>query len=232
MKALSEVRPHLGIKPGAGWALVLDADRTLGPIDTGRLVGKEFALNERIRVMFLAAGYTRKSFEEHTRIWSEIDAESYLKAAKSASKRLTVHPVWRQVLSATECPVAVVTAGIPQVWRSALANLGISALIFGGLHKSLDPYFVTPNCKAWVVCEFQRAGYFVVAAGDSEIDLPMLKASDAPLWVPDALGSPRLHGRLGEIPGVQQVAVDHRRFPPFKAVDADAILKVLRGDAA
>lgn len=229
MRPLCELRPDLGVPNGSGWALVLDADRTLAEIDTGRAVGKRFELNERVREMFAAQGYEPAAFEEHARVWSGVPGGDYERAIQDVAAEIRLHDLWLEVLPKSRGPALVVTAGIPQVWRTVLGRLALNQPVFGGLHASFDSYFVTPACKAWVVQSLQARGYSVLAAGDSEIDIPMLQAADLPLWVPDAKGSPRLRARLGEIPGIRQVGVDDRRFAGLEAVHARDILMLLQG---
>ena len=234
MRALSALAPALAIDAAPGWAFVLDADRTLGPVDTGRAVGTVFDLNQRIRSMFEQRGYNSLAFQEHARIWSEVEPGAYLNAVERAAESVELHPIWLDLLErVADRPVFVVTAGIPQVWRAVLRRLKLDNVpVLGGLHSHLDQYFVTPSCKAWVVRRLRAAGHRVVAAGDSEIDLPMLGESDLPLWVPDSKGSPRLRPHLAVLDGVLQVAVDERRFPPLPAVDADGLMLLLSGGAS
>jgi phosphoserine phosphatase len=234
MKSLSALAPALRADTAPGWAFVLDADRTLGPVDTGREVGTEFDINQRIRKMFEEHGYTPMAFREHARIWSEVEPRAYLEAAERVAERVELHPIWHDLLGRFDGrPVFVVTAGIPQVWRAVLRRLNLDNVpVLGGLHSRLDQYFVTPSCKKWVVRQLRAAGHRVVAAGDSEIDLPMLAESDLPLWVPDRKGSPRLRPQLATLDRVWQVAVDERRFPPVPTLDADGLMSLLNGGAS
>lgn len=231
MKALADLAPDLDVKPGTGWGLVLDADRTLAPVDTGRSIGRELAIEGRIRDMFAMRGYTRCAFEEHARIWSEVEPTALADVAERVGNGIELYDYWLGVLANFKVgPVLVVTAGLPQVWRVALRKHGLGGVpVVGGVHASLDSYFVTPTCKAWVVQQMQAAGYLIAAAGDSEVDLPMLKVADLALWVPDSNGSPRLLAGLGDVAGVHHAQVDARTFPPLPTIQADRLCSLLAG---
>ena len=68
-----------------GLGLVVDADRTLAPEDTGRLVGATFGLNERIRHIFEILGYNEEAFARVSELWGEVDALAYLRAVESTA---------------------------------------------------------------------------------------------------------------------------------------------------
>lgn len=210
-----------------GVALVLDADRTLAPVDTGREVGRHFHLNDTIRAVFERLGYSREAFARVAAIWSEVPAERWVAVCAEVAREVAIHSAWMQVLKTlpTHVPVFAVTAGIPNIWKRALGAHGLARVrVIGGCHSAFDDYFVTPTCKEAVVRQLQSARCRVVAAGDSEIDLPMLRRADIPLFVADRRGSPRLLRRLDEVPGVQHFATDERRFDPHPVVTPSGLL--------
>lgn len=228
MKLLSDSTLELSVKT-PGWAFVLDADKTLSPIDTGRAVGSILGLNDRIRSMFESFGYTKKAFAQHVEIWSEIDVDIYLHTVMEVACTVQLHSFWLKLLTIfKDRPAFVVTAGIPQIWRYVLdaANLK-NVQVLGGLHTKLDTYFVTPDCKAQIVQDLQVAGCCVMAAGDSVIDLPMLKTADLPLWVPDKKGSPRLRPYLSELNHIRLFVLDERRFPPISPIMIEELISLL-----
>ncbi len=210
-------------------ALVLDADRTLAPVDTGRQVGSLLGLNARIRAMFENTGYTTEAFARHAEIWSAVPTQTYLEAVEEIARHVRVYEAWLRVLAgAPGVPTVVVTAGIPQLWRRVLERYGFPNVpVLGGLHAALDSGYVTPQCKAWVVRTLQRSGHLVVAAGDSEIDLEMLIAADLSLFVADGKGSPRLFARLPEVVGVHHFITDSRRFPPLPSISSGELVERL-----
>lgn len=200
--------------PGA-IGLVVDADRTLAPQDTGRLVGRATGVDEAIRSVFESHGYTEEAFSLVAEVWSGVPIGQYLAEAQLAAAAVTPHAGWEQILrsSAGRVPVVVITAGIPQSWRWVLDRLGLTeVLVIGGCRRGHDDFIVCPETKAELVDLLQEAGLTVVAAGDSTIDLPMLTIADFPLFVPDHKGSPALREKLSPISRVKHLATDGRRF--------------------
>ena len=200
---------------GGRVCLVIDADRTLAPQDTGRLVGRATGVDTAIRAIFEARGYVEEAFSLVAEVWSGLRADHYLAQVREVAGAVTIYAAWRTILSAARgrVPVVVVTAGIPQAWRAILDRLGHTEVpVVGGCHRDLDAYVVCPETKARLVGVLQDAGWRVVAAGDSPIDLPMLRRADVPLFVPDHNGSPALRAELHRVPGVRHLLVDERRF--------------------
>jgi phosphoserine phosphatase len=213
-----------------GVALVIDADRTLGPHDTGRLVGLRFGLNDRIRSVFQAKGYTEDAFCEVAGLWSEARVDHYIEEFRSVAREIDVYPTWRRTFDAAgnRVPIVVVSSGIPQAWRIRLDNLGYShVIVIGGCHPALDEFVVCPETKAAIVEILQGAGKTVLAAGDSPIDLPMLQRADVPLFVPDSKGSPGLRAKLHLIPGVRHLPVDGSRIEGLKAFPETELVRIL-----
>lgn len=213
-----------------GAALVLDGDRTLAPQDTGRIIGRALGVDDRIRSAFVSHGYTDDSFGIVADIWSTIPLVAYQQRIRSVAETVTLHAFWIKVLRevARRVPVVVISAGVPQVWRLVLDMHDLPSVpVLGGCHRALDSYVVSPATKAELVVTLRADGWSVVAAGDSVIDLPMLKAADVPLFVPDAKGSPGLRPYLHEVPSVRHAAVDDRRFEPLPWCTAEQVVRMV-----
>ncbi|MGI0071140.1 MAG: HAD family hydrolase [Thermoplasmata archaeon] len=217
--------------PGRGrCGLVIDADRTLAAEDSGRLVGGVFGLNEEIRQIFETLGYVSGAFERVAGTWGRIPCGAYLGAAEAASRKVHVRDAWVDILMAARDrrPVVVVSAGIPHVWRRALDHCGFQDIpVVGGCHPRVDNFLVFPRTKATLVDLLRGAGWRVLAAGDSPIDLPMLQRADIPLFVPDAKGSPALRSLLGSVPAVRHLLVDERRFDQLATMTPCQVVEML-----
>lgn len=210
---------------------MVDADRTLAPQDTGRVVGRRLGVDEAIRSIFEAHGYCEEAFSRVANVWGTIPAERYLEVAVTAAAEVTVHAAWRAILDGVRgsAPVVVVTAGIPQVWRHVLDAMGREDVpVVGGCHREVDAYFVCPEVKRELVEHLRAAGWTVVAAGDSPIDLEMLIAADRALFVADHKGSPGLRAMLHRVAGVRNLAVDARRFEGVPACSAEMVVRMVR----
>src|SRR5688500_15659013 len=61
-----------------GVCIVIDADRTLAPQDTGRLVGRAAGVDEAIRRVFETHGYVEEAFSRVAELWATLSRERYL----------------------------------------------------------------------------------------------------------------------------------------------------------
>lgn len=198
-----------------GTCLLVDADRTLCPEDTGRLVGQAFGVNNRIRDIFETLDYHDDAFAAVSSIWSSIPSEAYLREIAIVANNLQIRNSWHEILQKVKdyAPVIVITAGIPQVWRIALSKAGYTKIpVIGGCHRDLDEYVVSAKAKGEIVGVLRQLGWTVIAAGDSCTDLPMLTAANTALFVPDYKGSPSLRSKLNDVPAVRHLIVDAQRF--------------------
>jgi phosphoserine phosphatase len=211
--------------------LVIDADRTLAPQDTGRIVGRATGVDGAIRAVFETHGYVEEAFTLVAETWAGVQPEHYLAQVLRAVDAVAVHVAWQTILSAAHrrVPVVVVTSGIPQAWRAVLDRLGHEEVpVIGGCHRDLDDYIVCPETKTELVAILQAQGFRVIAAGDSLIDLSMLGRADVPLFVPDPKGSPALRAELHRIPRIRHLLVDERRFDGLPTCSADDVARLIR----
>lgn len=217
-KALyEELGRHMPLRDGhpLGTCLVVDADRTLCPEDTGLLVGHAFGIENSIRRIFEQLGYQDEAFTAASGQWSAIRKEAYVSELERVADCIRLRACWTEILNivADQVPILVVTAGIPQVWRRALSNAGHARIpVFGGCHQELDGYAISARSKGDIVSALKELGWIVIAAGDSRVDLPMLIAADVALFVPDLKGSPALRSELVAVPSVRHLLVDDQRF--------------------
>jgi len=216
-----------------GWALVVDADRTLAPVDTGRRIGAAFALNEAIRTTFEALGYVTAAFLRVSEIWSDIPVDRYVAEIERVAAEVEIYAGWQELLAVCvpRMPVLVVSAGIPRVWRQILDRHGFPEVpVIGGCHTAFDEYVVCPRGKESLVLHLQASGLRVAAAGDSAIDELMLRAADLPLLVADHNGSPALRRELAGDPRVRHLQLDERTFSDFVMLGHEALAQLLLAD--
>lgn len=199
-----------------GAALLLDADRTLTPIDTGREVGNAFGLNDQIRSIFENQGYSDAAFLAAARAWGSIPEHLYVAELERVADSTELYPFWSSLLPElfSSIQVVVVTSGIAQLWKRVMVSAGFQQVtVIGGCRQGTDSYVVSPDSKACLVRCLKHRGMHVAAAGDSIIDLPMLLEADEGFIVPDSKGSPRLFQRIESLDHrLRHLAVDNRSF--------------------
>ena len=85
--------------------------------------------------------------------------------------------------------VAILTAGIPDIWKSVLAREGIEGVDIFGLVDKDARYVMDEQGKECFAQEVRRKAKRLIASGDSVIDLGMMRAADVAFMVvkwPDA----------------------------------------------
>jgi phosphoserine phosphatase len=175
--------------PGNNQPIFLfDADNTLGPYDASQIILKFLGNGtyERMKKNF-KRGYSHYSFLMHHHI--------HLKAGDRFDECVealgSVIKLSDEVLGCLrECmskgPVVILTAGIPEVWRIALRSHGLPVgsdyakeIVVHGLVDGADGLVMDEQGKETFARAAKEMGYYVVAAGDSQIDTGMLRVADA-----------------------------------------------------
>ncbi|KAK3614616.1 hypothetical protein LTR56_027138 [Elasticomyces elasticus] len=144
--------------------LVFDADKTLAPIDTGEIffMGRK---DEPLKTLFQTAGYTYTALRQATLLYEEAMTDTAFEATGR---------------SAQSCRRGGYDVRVATRMDKVLAKVGLSTAVpaIGG-GRITDGYVVTPGTKADLAARLKdHHGLRVVAFGDSEMDLPMLKRAD------------------------------------------------------
>ena len=188
-KALSLPNP----KPGEP-IFLFDADNTLGPYDASEIILDAIGngLYKRMKENF-KRGYSHYSFLMHRHIHQRAGDRFDLHVQYLGSNVIKLYPgvvdCLREAL--TKGPVVVLTAGIPEVWRVALRTHGLpvaettsDGIVVLGLVDGDNGLVMDEQGKETYARAAKEKGYFVVAAGDSEIDTGMLRVADSAFIIP------------------------------------------------
>ena len=199
---------------------LFDADNTLGPYDASQIIleALDKALFKKMKANF-ERGYSHYSFlmhrHIHQRAGERFDAHvqylgGMIKLYEGVAECL------REALS--KGPVVVLTAGIPEVWRIALRNHGLpvgtntaEGIVIYGLVDGEEGLVMDEQGKETFAKAAKEKGYYVVAAGDSQIDTGMLRAADAAFTVSK---------------NVATYVTDLSRRRPTKWSDAESVKKI------
>lgn len=176
--------------------LVLDADKTLAPLDAeARFWGEHLKMGEdgsnRLKQYFghPVWGYSYKAFCQAAWLYEEIPEPEFERLCHVIAEEVTLHPELADLLDSVgklrHIRAVVVTCGIKRVWEVVLQRVQSSAhveIIGGG--RISDSFVVTRQVKAAIVERLRKHyGVQVYAFGDSEVDIPMLGAADHPYVV-------------------------------------------------
>ncbi|KAL8792013.1 MAG: hypothetical protein Q9195_005354 [Heterodermia aff. obscurata] len=173
--------------------LVLDADRTLAPQDTGvifwNLLARTKVLVDGEKTLKKLAdsplGYTYLGFRQVVLIYEELlDDEEYDAFCEEAASMVTMHPEFVALLQLVQeqehIGAVVVTCGLRLLWEKVLAREGFAeclSVIGGG--RIADGFVVTAKIKGALTARLRNIhGMYTWAFGDSPLDVHMLHEAD------------------------------------------------------
>jgi phosphoserine phosphatase len=167
---------------------LFDADNTLGPYDASKIILKFLGNGtyERMKKNF-KRGYSHYSFLMHHHIHLKAGGrfDECVKGLGSGI-RLSEEVVGCLREAQAKGPVVILTAGIPEVWRIALKAHGLpvgkdylNEIVVHGLVDDDQSLVMDEQGKETFARAAKERGYYVVAAGDSQIDTGMLRVADA-----------------------------------------------------
>ena len=173
--------------------IVMDADKTLAPQDTGKVFWKTLSLahpqnlrdnddSDPLKTLFSSQlGYSYTAFRQATLLYEEgADDYEFDEICEKVASMVTIHPEFvsllRQVAEKDHVGAVIVTCGLRHVWNKILARKGLSEkvkVIGGG--RIADGFVVTDSVKTALVSRFRDVHHlYVFAFGDSPLDLGML----------------------------------------------------------
>ncbi|CAI6342424.1 unnamed protein product [Periconia digitata] len=194
---LDRVVSDISVRGNFGTHILLDADRTLAPQDTGKLfwavVKEKYGKTGKdpLREIFEVHNYNYFAFRQVSLLYDEY-ASDFDAICTEVATRVSPYPEIIALLKGTEsylkkhCVSAtIVTCGLGEVWRKVLERNGINEVnVIGNGHASeVDPWdkksiLVTPSVKGELVDKLHSRFHRVIAFGDSPLDLEMLKKAD------------------------------------------------------
>lgn len=173
--------------------LVVDADRTLAPVDTGALFWAQLAASQErasesssLTSLFSSPlGYSYDAFRQAALLCEDaVDDQEYEALCSDVASQVTMYPEFRTLLQLISrqdhIGVIVVSCGFRRVWEKVMEREGLSStvkVIAGG--RISDGLVVSPAVKAATVTYLRKSQRLCVwAFGDSPLDLAMLKEAD------------------------------------------------------
>ncbi|KAL4964407.1 uracil phosphoribosyltransferase-domain-containing protein [Aspergillus stella-maris] len=169
--------------------LFFDADKTLAPVDTGKLfwetLNSSNVQDNPLSTLFGGPlGYSYTAFRQAMLFYEEAaNEDDFNTICKAVAAKTTLYPQMFCLLHALKehghiCPV-IVTCGLRRAWEMIIAKEGLSdsvKVIGGG--RVADGFVVTPEVKASLVTRAHKVdGAYTWAIGDSPVDIPMLLAA-------------------------------------------------------
>ncbi|RDL36241.1 uncharacterized protein BP5553_06853 [Venustampulla echinocandica] len=177
--------------------LVMDADRTLAPMDTGMLFWQKVSSSQPaekdcpLKTLFSSSlGYSYTAFRQATLLYEEIaDDEVFDFICQEVASAVIMYPEFvamlKLVMKENHVGAVIISCGLRRVWEKVLEREGLSKAIkvIGG-GRVADGFIVTAGVKAALVARLQNLHQvYVWAFGDSPLDLEMLSKADQAIVV-------------------------------------------------
>lgn len=217
--------------------VVLDADRTLAPVDASDIFWQKRKVPENpvkghifwqkkeehpMKAIFKDWGFTYNAFRQAMLLNEEAcnyDENSKPRAATVAQEITLYDPVkqfLRRISNEVSVHAIVLTSGLREVWHEVIgqAGLGAKVTVIGGGRLS-DGFVVTPDVKTSLVNRLRyKHKKQVCAFGDSPLDLGMLRAAHQAIVVTGE-GKAR-SSAMDE--ALASAIKDNKDFHPFQAL--------------
>ncbi|KAL8878645.1 MAG: hypothetical protein Q9192_008401, partial [Flavoplaca navasiana] len=191
--SLAKEEVEKGLTLEAGIVLVMDADRTLAPEDTGTLfwtaASKKWpsvVAEDTLKTLFGGPlGYSHTAFRQAALLYDEVASyQDFEEICQHVASLVSMYPEMISLLhfmaEQDNVDLVVITSGLGLVWKKVLELQGLSdavTVIGGGRIK--DAFVITPIVKSYLV-GYMREEHrkYIWAFGDSPLDLPMLNKAD------------------------------------------------------
>lgn len=167
--------------------LVLDADKTLAPNDTGAMFWEKASSSKHqtLKTLFDSQlQYSYTAFRQATLLYEEhFNDQAFDTICEAVASEVTMYldvvSLLQRIASESHVRAVVVTSSLRRVWEKVLKREGVSTtvdLIGGG--RLADGFVVTPEVKGAITSHLRKTHALCVwAFGDSPLDLLMLKAA-------------------------------------------------------
>ncbi|KAF2746191.1 hypothetical protein M011DRAFT_519818 [Sporormia fimetaria CBS 119925] len=171
--------------------VVLDADKTLAPVDTGIMfweifgekTGKAKHASHPLKKIF-EDGQTRAAFLKAAQLYEdECSADMYEAICTEVANKVELYPemltLLQRIQESHQTGAVVVTCGLRRMWEKVLERAGLSHVSIIGGGRLSDGCLVYGEIKAALVARLKRRHHlYVWAIGDSPLDLQMMLAAD------------------------------------------------------
>lgn len=171
---------------------LFDADGTLSPLDVSeefmkRADGmpKDGPAHSAMHRNFKERGRSFASYLYHEIYHRDFSKGKFTTICKAVAADVELFPGVKECLleALTVGRVAILTAGIPDIWKLVLAREGIEGVDIFGLVDKDARYVMDEQGKECFAQEVRRKARLLVASGDSVIDLGMMRAADVAFMV-------------------------------------------------
>jgi len=163
---------------------LFDADGTIFKHDVSEMFMKKAKNPKKAEEDMIGNFKSKKrsfiSYIEHNRIhWKHANGK-FDKICQELADEIVLYPGAKTCLQSAllDGDVAIITAGIPKVWRIVMEREGLGQIAIFGLVKESNQLVMDEQGKEAFADELKKCGKKVIAIGDSVIDLGMMNKAD------------------------------------------------------
>jgi phosphoserine phosphatase len=157
--------------------VLLDCDRTLSNNDTTYDFCVKLRLEKStLKDIFRGEHYSLYQFFRTAKFYASKDYTLYTQAAsyaatKSIFNQNLIHDIKE---NGSDCLTMGITSGIFTTWQIIQKRINFPNIVVGGSNVKKDKFLVSREVKYWLVYILRKFFKYVIAVGDSMIDIDML----------------------------------------------------------
>jgi hypothetical protein len=161
--------------------LLLDCDRTLSIDDTTYAFCEQMKIGKHlIKEIYAGEKYTLFQFFRAAVLYSKIDLALYQQAAVYAANNAMINYALIEDINKNgrEFLSIGITSGTLQTWKNIKTYIHFPDIVLGGSNLRLGKTIVSRFVKYQMAKLLRGMGKYVIAVGDSSIDVQMLEEAD------------------------------------------------------
>jgi phosphoserine phosphatase len=161
--------------------ILLDCDRTISNNDTTYDFCAYLDIDKGIlKKIFAGERYSSYQFFQVAKVYAQQDHASYDNAGIHAARKAVLnYPLIDDIKKNGREYLSIgITSGVLKTWETIQAKLGFPQIIAGGSNVNTDEIIVSRAVKYQLARFLHAEGKYVIAVGDSAVDIDMLEEAD------------------------------------------------------
>jgi len=161
--------------------VLIDCDRTISNNDTTYDFCASIDIDKQnLKNIFLNEHYTLYQFYRAAKLYAEKDISMYESASTYAmGKAILNAPLIEDIKNNSANYLSIgITSGILRTWEKLQEKYGFPSIIVGGSNIKTDKIIVSRAVKYYLTKILKEKGKYIIAVGDSMVDIDMLNEAD------------------------------------------------------
>ena len=161
--------------------ILLDCDRTISNNDTTYDFCDKIGIDkQKLKNIFSGEFYSLYQFFKAAKLYAEKDVSLYESASFDAMEKAVLNmPLLEDIKQNGNGYLTIgITSGILKIWERVQEKQRFPSFIAGGSNIKTDKIIVSRAVKYYLVKNLKKIGKYIIAVGDSMIDIDMLKEAD------------------------------------------------------